>query len=290
MSRISINLSMAERSSDQPINQPFGSSPQTSLRKKSFSANAIGRSMSLPDKLDLLDSVRNRRLSATEILTLEIGSPLGSMLRSPSESPRISKNSFTLITGSVTRQGNLLSIDEGTIDFDESIRGSTVNEVLGSEDSTVVETHIDYDESSHPLSPSNDKARSLEERALALSRITKILDQNEYILENHSSSQRLSLDSHLNASAIVRDKPRHASAKTSYSPLIDRFPQPSTFPSSSSSSSSVVVEVIDLTSSQVGILIPSPSTSPSIFDYRHHLLPYPVITKYCHRHDFFVLL
>jgi len=188
MSRISINLSTLKRSStDKPIiHQPFGPSPQTSLRKKSSRSKVIGKSLSLPEKLSLLDSVRKGEISSSEILSeeIEIGTPLGSTFGSPSESPM---NSF-LFAGPVTaRQGILVSIDEVNKDLDESIRGS-VNEVIGSVDNTVQETQDDHEEPSHPTS--NDKERSLNGRALALSRVAENLDQIDNNSSNSSSNNK----------------------------------------------------------------------------------------------------
>ena len=269
MPRTSTNFSMVERSqpAEQPINQPFGSSPnpQTSLRIKSYSSNVIGKSMSLPDKLELLDSMRNGKLSVGS-LTPRM-SPSSTFGSPSSESPMINRNSLSTPIGSLSKQ-DLTCIDEGTGTVDESIGGSSVNEV----NKMPLEIQMDSQGSNHPSS--SDKAR----RALALSRVTKILDQNE--LENHSS-QIFSSDSH-NTTEKDQVKSRREIASPGYSPLIDRFTQPSAMPTTPSSSSSTVG--MNDSASQVSYFPPLP------YSFLVNLLPYPAITKSGHMHDVFELL
>ena len=227
MSRTSFNSSQ-QSPAEQSVNRPFSASPRNSFRKNSYTNNVpiIGNSLSLPDKLELLDSVRNNRRSSTDNSTPEMTPAFGS----PAESPRINKNSFTptiprTSTGPLSSGGSLVSIEEGTMD--ESIHGSTMNQATA-------DVTVSHPPSSEKPRRSNSRLNSIEGRASLFSRVNKILDQNEFLLENpEDATEQSSLDSQLTAAAIVKEKPRPSS---SASPLIDRFSQPSVIPVTPSSS------------------------------------------------------
>ena len=108
---LSMSMSFYPQPTDQEVHYPTSSTPPTTkFRKLSYTSNTIGNNLSLPDKLELLDSVRSRRSSIESIISQT--TPLGS----PAGSPRSnSRNSFSLQTGSQESLSSLVSIDEGTL-------------------------------------------------------------------------------------------------------------------------------------------------------------------------------
>ena len=239
-SYLSVNISLYKPAADQQY--PTSSTPPTRYRKHSYVPNDVENSLSLPDKLELLNSVRSRR-SSTESMT-----PQMTPLDTPSGSLRI--NSFSPQAGTtLTRKGSLSSLllnekeqqHESTDGFvKEAMDNKTLSStpmmvvpsaaVLALEREEVENTNTSPLEDSHPTATIAAKPRSsrltksLEERALILEKVTKILDENELIVQKNAP-KRLSLDSYISV-ITTKDKPRPTSVSPDSTPLFGRTSLP----------------------------------------------------------------
>ena len=225
---LSKTMSFYQPTADQPVHDPTSSTPRTArFNRLSYSTNTIGNHLSLPDKLELLNSVRSRSRSSLESLTSQT-TPLGG---SPPVSPRIDRNSFPLLAKILTEQeslSSLVSIDEEklgqskdgiateVIDGVHSVKRRTVKPTS----TPIAVTSTEREESSVMVTKANHA--SLMESVIRTN--TTANPFNDSLTRKLRANENISQDSltqflEEKASLNIKDKPRRARLSLDSSPL-----------------------------------------------------------------------
>ena len=250
---LSLTMSLYHPGTDQQVHFPTSSSPPLArFRKQSYTSNVIGNHLSLPDKLELLDSVRNRR-STIESITPQM-TPFGS----PSGTPRSDRNSFSLQAGTLS---SLTFIEEEKLDHSKKTSDIEFNRLVdvdietcmtiehaerrrrsrGSVNPTAIKDHHTCIDNASMMesvirtntsSPFNDSLTSKTNTNSIAHQDSLDINRHEEKSSSLNIHRRMSADSHL-AAILAKDKPRRVRLSLDSSPLFGRTATPLVVPSAS---------------------------------------------------------